>query len=129
MIQLQITGRNYDLDKKITKYVNDKFGSLDKYIRKYASGAQGSVILEIDKSNREDNECVCDVTIELPGQKIHAREATLNMYAAVDICEAKLKIQVLKYKDKHTPANNRGRKFIGKLWSRNNSTTLAEPTE
>lgn len=130
MIPIDITGRNFELDDKITKYVNTKFGSLDKYVRKHSSGAKGSVILEIDKSNREDNECVCDVTIEIRGQKLHAKEATLNMYAAIDICEAKLKTQVLKYKDKNLASKQRGSKFIAKLWSRSRAATEApEPAE
>jgi ribosomal subunit interface protein len=122
MITLQITGRNFKLDRKITKYVNDKFGTLDRYIPRKSEGAAGHVILEIDKSNREDNECVCEVTIELPGHKLHAHEATLNMYAAVDICEAKLKSQLLKHKEKHMPTRNRRRLLFGKMFGRDRFT-------
>ncbi len=88
----------------------------------------GVVLLELDKSGREDNECVCDITIDVKGEKLHAREATVNMYAAIDICEQKIKIQALKYKSKHEPSKNRGRKLFAKLWTQERATTT-EPEE
>lgn len=124
MITLQTTGRNFELDPKILKYLDEKVGRLDKYLpRQSREGLFGQVVLELDSSGREDNECVCDIKIDVKGEQMQAREATVNMYAAIDICEQKLKIQALKYKSKHEPSKNRRQKLFAKLW------TPAEPVE
>lgn len=116
MIQLQTTGRHYDLDPKILQYVDDKLGKLDKYLPKAVrSGLSGHVVLELDESHTQDERCICDAHFEVKGERMQAREATLNMYAAIDICEQKLKSQVLTYKSKHDPARNRRQRLWHKL--------------
>ncbi len=124
MITLATTGRHFELDDKITKYLDQKIGRLDKYLpRNHRDGLQGKVVLELDKSGREDNQCVCEIMFEVKGEQMQAREATVNMYAAIDICEQKLKSQVLRYKSKHEPSNYRGRKLFAKLWTPVTDTT------
>jgi ribosomal subunit interface protein len=115
MIQLQTTGRHYDLDPKILRYVDDKLAKLDKYLPRHSrEGLAGNVVLELDESLTQDQRCICEVQFEVKGERIQAREATLNMYAAIDICEQKLKSQILTYKSKHEPARNRRQR----LWNR-----------
>jgi putative sigma-54 modulation protein len=118
MIKLQVSGRNYELSDKITGYVNDKIGALDKYLPRNNRQASGSVTLETDVSGREDNQCVCEVVIRVPGSVLQAKEATVNMYAAIDIVEAKIKSQILKYKDKHSPKLNQRQRWLNKMLRR-----------
>lgn len=119
MIELQVSGNNYDLNDNITKYVEDKIGDLDKYLpRKKREGVKGTVTLTNDQSGREDNQSICEANIWVKGATLEAREATSNMYAAVDIVEAKLKAQIVKYKAKHSPRQNRAKKFVAKLMGR-----------
>lgn len=119
MIKLQTTGRHYDLDPKIMQYIDDKLAKLDKYLpRHHRADASGTVMLELDESHTQDSRCVCEVQMEVKGERMHAREATLNMYAAIDICEQKLKNQILTYKSKHEPARNRRQRLWNKLAGR-----------
>lgn len=117
MIQLNITGRNYQLNDKVVTYVNEKIGALDKYLPRQAKPAMGTVMLEEDASGREDNHYVCEAVIKVPGPDLAAKEATLNIYAAIDIVEAKLKAQIIKYKEKHHP-KYRGRQWLTKVLRR-----------
>jgi ribosomal subunit interface protein len=127
MIQLQTTGRHHELDDKILQYVNDKLAKLDKYLPRHSrEGASGTVVLELDESHTQDSRCICEVQIEVKGERMHAREATLNMYAAIDICEQKLKSQILTYKSKHEPARNRRQRLWNKLAGREPVTTDSE---
>jgi ribosomal subunit interface protein len=124
MIQLQTTGRHYDLDPKILKYVDDKLGKLDRYLpRRVRDGLAGRVVLELDESLTQDQHCICEVHFEVKGEQMQAREATLNMYAAIDICEQKLKSQILTYKSKHEPARNRRQRLWNKVVGRELTTT------
>ena len=119
MIQLQISGNNYELNDNIVDYVETKIGELEKYLpRSVRDGVRASVTLITDQSGREDNQSICEVAILVKGSKLQAREATINMFAAVDIVEQKLKSQILKYKQKTSPRQNRAKIFVSKIMGR-----------
>ena len=111
MIACSITARNFEVDGKMREYIEQKLGSLEKYVPRRSRGDNlvCSVVLEDDPSGREDNRYVCEVVMSLRGSKLVSREGTVNMYAAVDIVEAKLKAQLVKYKEKRTFGLRRGR--------------------
>jgi ribosomal subunit interface protein len=46
-------------------------------------------------------ECTCEVIVHLPKETITIKETTVNMFAAIDVVEEKLKNQLKKYKQKH----------------------------
>jgi ribosomal subunit interface protein len=123
MITLQITGRHFELDDKITDYVDRKIATLDKYLPKHCKAVFGTVVLAKNKSNRQDNEYCCEIILEVPGERMQAGEATVNMYAAVDICEQKLKQQILRFKERHEPARNRRQRLFAKMLGRDEITT------
>lgn len=125
MITLKVSGNNFELSKKVVDYVNDKIGELDKYLPRAARQATGRVILSMDPSGREDNQFVCEAHIEVPGALLQAKEPTINIYAAIDIVEAKLKAQVVKYKDKHSPKGSRRKIWLNKLLGHDASTEEA----
>lgn len=111
MIACSITARNFEADDKMREYIEQKLGNLEKYVPRRSRGADVAcnVVLEDDVSGREDNRYVCEVVLNLRGNKLVSREGTVNMYAAVDIVEAKLKSQLVKYKEKRTFGLRRGR--------------------
>ncbi len=100
MINLHLSSDNFESDAKIADYVADKIGKLDKYLPKASKNGQGKVILIEDQSGREDNKYVCEAILSVAGTDLVAREAAINMYTSVDIVTAKLKSQVIKYKQK-----------------------------
>jgi putative sigma-54 modulation protein len=109
-MKVDITGRNFEVEAKLRSYVEEKLGGLDKFIaRSDQQAAHLAVVLEEDVSGREDNRFVCDAVLRLPKQQLVAREGTVNMFAAVDIVEAKLTSQLSKYKAKHHEAVRRGK--------------------
>jgi ribosomal subunit interface protein len=119
MIKLQTTGRHYELDPKIVAYVERKLGSLDRYLPKGSrSGLFGQIVLEHDPSHTKEGKYICEAKIDVKGEILFAKEATMSIYAAIDICEQKLKHQVLEYKSKREPARNRGRRLIAKIVGR-----------
>ena len=62
--------------------------------------AHAEVQLKEGKATAKNN-CTCEVTMHLPHETIVVKESTINMYAAIDIVETKLKQQLQKYKDLH----------------------------
>lgn len=122
MIKLNVTGRNMEISQKSRDYVEEQIGNLDKYLpRRMREAAKGTVVLELDANGREDNHFVCEVVINLPGQVVQSKEGTVNIFASIDVVEAKLKSQIRTYKDKHVTEPRRSH-ALGRLM-----TKVAEP--
>ncbi len=101
MIKCELAARNYEIDDKLREYVDEKLGALDKYLpRSMRENVFAAIMLEEDPSGREDNRFACEVVLTIGGKSMVSREGTVNMYAAIDIVEAKLKAQVGKFKQK-----------------------------
>lgn len=99
--KFEIQGVHTTVDDKLRAYVTKKIGGLDRYISRHNRlSAHGEVHLKEGKT-KNHNHRTCEVTLHLPHQVIVIKESALNMYAAVDIVEAKLKVQLQKYKDLH----------------------------
>jgi ribosomal subunit interface protein len=99
--KLEIQGVHADVDAKLRTYVTRKIGGLDRYISRHSrESAHCEVHLKETKTKGSDH-CRCEVTLYLPHQTIIVKESAPNLYAAVDITEAKLKQQLQKYKDRH----------------------------
>lgn len=107
--KLEISKVHTSADQNLLKYVTKKIGGLDRFIpRQYRKDAHAEVLLK--ESKAKNNNCfTCEVTLNLPHQPIIVSESALNMYAAVDIAEAKLKIQLKKYKEQNASAKTRRR--------------------
>ena len=100
--KLEISGVHSTVTPELRKYVTNKIGKLDRYIPKHArESAHAEVSLKEIKS-KDKKQCVCEVVLYLPKETLTTKEATVNMFAAVDIVEAKLKNQLKKYKEIHS---------------------------
>ena len=115
MIQrFDIAGVHVHVDEDLRKYVQKKIGHLDRFMPRYI---RPSVHLEVklkETKAKDKKECICEVIMHLPHETLTISEGTINMYAAVDIVETKLKNQLKRYKELH--ANPRlHRRLLGSL--------------
>lgn len=108
MLRTEISAARGKADDKLQRYIHKKIGGLDKYIpREARSSAHADVRLKVTKAD-DKKQCTCAVLLHVPIENIDISETTVNMYAAVDIAEAKLKQALRKYKDVHgTPKLHR----------------------
>lgn len=115
--KMEISGVHTEVDNDLQKYVTKKLGHMDRYLpRKARPSAHIEVQLKEQKA-KDKNQCTCEVLLHLPQDTIMIKETTLNMYAAVDIVETKLKNQIKKYKEKHS-ATRVPRRLLTKIRSR-----------
>lgn len=118
MVRLTVTGVHINVDDKLQKYVAKKIGGLEKYIaRRVRESAQVEVRLKEGKA-KDNNKSTCEVVVRLPQEAVTVSESTVNMYAAIDIAEEKLKHALRKYKETHDGARAY-RRVIGRLARRN----------
>jgi putative sigma-54 modulation protein len=111
--KIEIEGIHLEVDDNMRRYVLRKIGRLDKYLPKHAKeSAHAEVMLK--NTDDKTNHATCEVTLFLPKETINVHESTINIYAAIDIVEAKLKHRIQKYKDLHTSVKF-SRHLIGKF--------------
>ncbi|HEX7633004.1 MAG TPA: ribosome-associated translation inhibitor RaiA [Candidatus Saccharimonadales bacterium] len=99
--KFEIRGVHATVNDSLRKYVTKKIGGLDKYLSKHSKQSAHAEVHLKEGKTKNNNHCTCEVTLHLPHQNIVIKESALNMYAAVDIVETKLKQQLQKYKDLH----------------------------
>ncbi len=114
MINIQLSSRKYDIDDNLRKYVYKKLGKLDKYMPKNHKAIGMAVDIFRDPSGKEDNRYKVTAVLEVPGNDIVAETATINPHSAIDIVEQKLKLQIRKYKDKHSTRRFR----VKEMWNK-----------
>lgn len=98
--KLDIRGVKFDVDQKLTDYVTKKIGSLDKYVSRHDRESLHAEVVLKEQVIKAKKTCACEVILHLPHDTIVTKESTINMYAAVDIVEAKLRNQLKKHKEK-----------------------------
>lgn len=118
MIKIQLTGRKYEIDAELKKYVQKKLGSLDKYLPHDHRNQGMSVEIFKDPSGKEDNRYKVVAILRVQGPDLVAETATINPHSAIDIVEQKLKAQIHKYKEKHQPKKVGIKNIFDKLRSR-----------
>ena len=103
MIQkFEVKGVHGESDEKLKKYVAKSVAKLERYMpRKSRESAHVEVKLKENKA-QSDKKCTAELIVHMPHEILTAKEATVNMFAAIDIVEAKLVNQLKKYKETHT---------------------------
>jgi len=121
--KFEIQGVHTVVDDNLRKYVSKKIGGVDHYLSRHIrQSAHAEVHLKEGKA-KNNTHCTCEVTLHLPHDTINIKESAFNMYAAVDIIEAKLKQRLKKYKDLH-PNGKLTRHLLARLRRRNVSPPL-----
>jgi putative sigma-54 modulation protein len=109
--RFELQGVHFEIDERLRAHVNKKIGGLDRYIAR-ANRDSAHMEVHLKETKRKGNDqCRCEVTLHLPHQTIIVKESAVNMYAAVDIVEAKLKQQLQKYKDRHGSGKSKRHMF------------------
>lgn len=116
---IEITGIHLELGDDIKKYIKRKVGRLDRYLPRHARESAHAAVKMRQVNGQNGDKYQCEVVLHLPGELITAAESTINMFAAVDIVEAKLLTQLHKYKAEHVAhRRERHRQALRKLLGR-----------
>lgn len=115
--KFEIHGAQAGVDQALRDYAAKKIGGLDRYVPRHArQSAHAEVYLS--EAGKKANHSQCEITLRLPRETIVIKEKAINMYAAIDISQAKLKQRLKKYKDIH--ANGKFRQHVFSRFRRQN---------
>lgn len=91
-MRINVRGRNMDITPALQEYVVKRLNRLDKF---FNSPIEAQATLSVIKENH-----IVEVTISMDGLLLRGEEATLDMYASIDLVVDKLERQIRKYKTK-----------------------------
>lgn len=98
MTQIVISGVKYTVDETTRRYVLSKISALDRYLPRHARKSVTAEIKLKEVNRANGNKYECEAILHVPDHSLMAKDSTVNMLAAVDIVEEKLKNQIKKYK-------------------------------
>ncbi len=97
--KIEISGSDYKVEEPLKKYVEKRIGKLDRYL---PHGSKKDVVAKVVVSGIGKNKSEkfeISVAMDIPGGKvIAARDECSNVFAGVDLVEAKLLGQIRRYK-------------------------------
>jgi len=99
--KIDVTGNGYKVEDGFRKYVEKRIGKLDRYLPR---GSKKDIVVkvivtEIGKGKNKGEKYEISVAMEIPGGKvIAARDECSNVFAGVDLVEAKVTGQIRRYK-------------------------------
>ena len=108
---IELSGNNYKVEEPLNKYAQKRIGKLDRYLpRGFKKNVKAKVVVsEIGRSKGDKYEI--SVAMEIPGGKVlAARDECNNVFAGMDLIEAKLLGQIRRYKLEMQP-HRRKRNF------------------
>lgn len=101
---IEITGvGSYSPDEATKKYVTKKIGNLDRLAPRHARKSMHAEVKLAEVNRERGNKYEVEVILSVPDKRMTAKDSTMNMFAAVDIVEAKMATQVRKYKEENLP--------------------------
>lgn len=102
--KLDLSGVNYKISDSFKKYALKRIGKLDRYLPRGSKKdvVAKVVVTEVDKPH--SNKYLISVAMEIPGGKvINAKDECSNVFAGIDLLEAKLRGQIRRFKLESTP--------------------------
>lgn len=99
--RLDISGVHMDVGADLRKYATKKIGRLDRFVPRASRESVHADIKLKEGKAKGKNERTCEIILHLPHETLTVKETTINIYAAIDIAETKLRHQLKKYKDLH----------------------------
>ncbi len=119
-IDIKIKGNNIKVTTALKNYIDEKIGKLPKYYDRIQS-AEVELIVQDNKSAEESQKV--EVTLFANGTYFRCEEASISMYASIDIVAEKLSRQLQRYKQKI----QRGRGATKADFSEENDTAATTP--
>lgn len=101
---IDITGvKSYAPDQKVKKYIQKKIGALDRLVPRHTRKSIHAEVKVAEVNKTGGNKYEVEVVLHIPDKTMTASASTMNVFAATDIVEQKLAVQLRKYKQERLP--------------------------
>ena len=114
---IEISGSNYKVEESFKKYVEKRIGKLDRYLPRQNRKDVVAKVVVTEVNRDHGNKYELSVSLNIPGGKVlAAKDEASNIFAGIDIIEAKLTGQIRRYKTENTNYDKKGflKRFLKK---------------
>lgn len=102
--KIEITGSNYKVEETFKKYATKRIGKLDRYLPRATKKDVVVKIMVASTERAHGEKFEISVAMDIPGGKvIAAKDECSNVFAGIDLVEAKLTGQIRRFKLEQTP--------------------------
>ena len=102
--KIDISGSNYKPEESFKKYTIKRIGKFDRYLSRGNKKDVVAKIVVTEVNRAHGNKYEISANLEVPGGKvISAKDECSNVFAGVDILEAKLTGQIRRFKIESNP--------------------------
>lgn len=102
-MKINIKVTNLDLTPAIREYIEEKIGSLDRFLKSFETKSEIEVFVEIahtTKHHRHGNVLYAEATASLGKKILRAEHSDWDIRVAIDKVKDKLQQEIKKYKEK-----------------------------
>ncbi len=102
-MKISIKALQLKLTPSITTFIEDKLGTLAKYLKKFEPTGQPAIWLEIMRTTRHHKRgfvYAAEADLRLPGKILRAEHEDVDIRVAIQRLRDKLKLEIEKYKTK-----------------------------
>lgn len=97
--KIEITGNGFKVEEGLRKYATKRIGKLDRYLPRGAKKDVVAKVVVAETGKSKGDKYEISASMELTGGKvIAAKDECSNVFAGVDLVEAKLTGQIRRYK-------------------------------
>ncbi len=100
-MEIDISGRHFQVTEPLRKYISEKIGKLDKYALKLESV---HVVLDVQKFHH-----ISEITLLAKDLRLTAKNESSEMYAAFDLSFDNIQLQMRRQHDK--VKDHKGRRY------------------
>ena len=106
---IEVSGSNYKVEPALVKYVEKRIGKLDRHIPRANRKDIVAKIVVTEVNREHGNKYEISASLDIPGGKvIAAKDEASNVFAGVDLLEAKLDGQIRRFKTEVSNRNEKG---------------------
>jgi ribosomal subunit interface protein len=114
---IEVSGVKYKVEEGFKKYATKRIGKLDKFLPKKNRKDVIAKIVVTQVNRTHGNKYEISAALDVPGGKvIAAKDEASNVFAGIDIIEAKLMGQIRRFKTEKINYDKKG--FLKKLLKR-----------
>lgn len=104
-MKIILTSTNLDLTPSLKNYIEIKFGSLSRFVKRFDKEGAAEIRIEVSRTTRHHRKGSvfrAEADLRLPGKMLRAEARNRDIRLAINEVKDELQLQIRKYRTKHS---------------------------
>ncbi|MCX6812944.1 MAG: ribosome-associated translation inhibitor RaiA [Candidatus Azambacteria bacterium] len=117
-MKIDLKTKNFEITPSIRTYLQEKLGTLDKFLPKDESIFADVELAQTTKHHHKDDIFKAEVNLKMPGRLIRAVAEKWDLHAAIDVVKDELQKKITVSKERRLSLYRRGARLLKKFLRR-----------